>query len=164
MSLTPSAQDRDPAVLICRFVGFPLILDKCPYLKSKVSVTVVKNSDQNSNISHGNATGMKVQDPVPDPPRSYKDWVLQQKNKEESIIRDRNKSGSNGTPAGSVSASTGIGVTSPSMICSNSLVCVSRHWSAACKAALYLEWRRGSCAEWRVVSELMSSERVTKVW
>jgi hypothetical protein len=163
LSPTPSAQDRDPAVLICRYVGFPLILDKCPYLKSKVCVTVVKNSNQNSSISNENATGIKIQVPVPDPPRSYKDWVLQQKNKEESLIRDRNNGSSSSTPAGPVSASTGVGVISPSMVCSNALVCVSKRWSAACKAALYLEWRRGSCAEWRVVSELMSSDRVTKV-
>jgi hypothetical protein len=128
-----------------------------------VCVTVVKNSNQNSSISNENAAGMKIQVPVPDPPRSYKDWVLQQKNKEESLIRDKNNGSSSGTPAGPVSASTGVGVISPSMVCSNSLVCVSKRWSAACKVALYLEWRRGSCAEWRVVSELMSSDRVTKV-
>lgn len=163
LSPTPSGHEWDPAVLICRFVGFPLILDKCPYLKSKVCVTVVQKSDNNSNISDGYATGMQIQVPVLDPPRSYKDWVLQQKSKEESLIRDRNRDGTNGTAAVPTGARSGVGVICSTMICSNSLVCVSKGWSAACKAALCLEWRRGSCAEWRVVSELMSSDRVTKV-
>ena len=158
LSPTPSGQERDPAVLICRFVGFPLILDKCPYLKSKVCVTV-----KSSSISDGNVTGIQTQVPAPDPPRSYKDWVLQQKKKEESLIRDRNKDSSYGAPAGPVSNRADVGVGCSTVVSSNSLVCVSKQWSAACKAALYLEWRRGSCAEWRVVSELMSSDRVTKV-
>jgi hypothetical protein len=42
-------------------------------------------------------------------------------------------------------------------------MCVSKHWAAASRIALSLEWRRGACAEWRVVNELMGSERVTKV-
>ena len=157
VSPTPSGQDWDPAVLICRYVGFPLILDKCPYLKSKVSVTVAKKSEKNTSNSDGSTTGMKIQVLVPDPPRSYKDWVLQQRHKEESLIKDRNKDSSIDAPAGVPV------ISSAAMNCSNSLVSVSKQWTAACRAALCLEWRRGSCAEWRVVSELMSSDRVTKV-
>ena len=163
-----TGQDWDPSILICRFVGFPLILDKCPYLKSKVCVTLINEKQQHIS-NDGSASGIEVQGPVLEPPRSYKEWAQQVKQKEENISNKGKKSDDNedkkkGRGKGSGSGSGLLNSKSiPSPAASNPLSCASRHWARACRAAMLLEWRRGACAEWRVVSELMSSERVTKV-
>jgi hypothetical protein len=155
-------------VLICRYVGFPLILDKCPYLKSKVCVTLANDKVQ-QNSRDGDASGIKVQDPVPAPPRSYKEWALQLKQKEDNASNvakkidqhgnEEEKAGRKRGPLGHKSAPSAASAAAAS----NPLSCASRHWARACRAAMLLEWRRGACAEWRVVNELMSSDRVTKV-
>lgn len=161
-----TGQEWDPSILICRFVGFPLILDKCPYLKSKVCVTHINEKQQYS--SNGNsASGIEVQGPVLEPPRSYKEWAQQVKQKEESLSGKGKKSDDNEDKKKGRGKGSGSGLLNsksiPSPAASNPLSCASRHWARACRAAMLLEWRRGACGEWRVVSELMSSERVTKV-
>jgi phage protein D len=161
-------------VLICRYVGFPLILDKCPYLKSKVCVALA-NEKLQRNSALGDASGNQVQGPILQPPRSYKEWALQLKQKEDNAGNvakesDKNedenengeeKKGKKGRPLGHKAALSTP--STPSAAASNPLSCASRHWARACRAAMLLEWRRGACAEWRVVNELMSSDRVTKV-
>ena len=156
-------------MLICRYVGFPLILDKCPYLKSKVCVTLA-NEKLQRNSKNGDASGIKIQGPVLQPPRSYKEWALQLKQKEDNAgnetkrsdetKEEEEKTGRKGRPLGHTSAPS---TPSTAAAASNPLSCASRHWARACRAAMLSEWRRGACAEWRVVNELMSSDRVTKV-
>ena len=165
-----TGQEWDPSILICRFVGFTLILDKCPYLKSKVCVTLI-NEKQQHGLNNNSASRIEVQDPVLEPPRSYKEWAQQVKQKDESLSNKARKSDDNEEKKRGRGKGKGKGTGSgplnsksiPSPAASNPLSCASRHWARACRAAMLLEWRRGACAEWRVVSELMSSERVTKV-
>lgn len=113
--------------------------------------------------------------PILEPPRSYKEWVLQQKQKNELSIGNERKgddasdkhthnsraflpsTSQNGTSTSS-STSTSNSVCSDS----NPLMCVSKHWAAASRLALHYEWRRGACCEWRVLGEVMGNERVTK--
>ena len=170
-----SGHEWDPCVLICRYVGFPLILDKCPYLKSKVCVTLANEKLQRISAL-GDASGIRVQDPVPILPRSYKEWALQLKQKEDNASNITKKSNKNENEeektgrkgrllASKLASSTPSTTSAPTAAAaaSNPLSCASRHWARACREAMLLEWRRGACAEWRVVNELMSSDRVTKV-
>ena len=45
----------------------------------------------------------------------------------------------------------------------NPLIIVSKHWSAISRRCLSYEWRRGACIEWKVFSDLMSNQHITKV-
>ena len=160
--------DRNPSVLICRFVGFPLILNKCPYLKNKVSITKNEEKNRKDRIKKGKGGDGNEKNilAVLEPPRSYKEWALQQKQKSESDFKrkgtndDVAKDSHNRTVHSSTSQK-GIGNVMISE--SNPLMCVSKHWAAASRLALHHEWRRGACAEWRVLGEVMGNERVTKV-
>ena len=162
-----SAQEWDPSVLVCRYVGFPLILNKCPYLKSKVCVTLTNDKLQH-NCKSEDASRIEVQGPALEPPRSYKEWALQLKQREQNATHMKKKSDDNEEEKkGNKGKGKVLGLlnqkSTSSTACSNPLSCASRHWARACRTAMLLEWRRGACAEWRVVNELMSSDRVTKV-
>ena len=160
--------NRNPSVLICRFVGFPLILNKCPYLKSKVSIT--KNEE-----NHKKVGGKKEKDsdgyeknilPVFEPPRSYKVWALQQKQISELNVKRKGTSDDDAKESHDRTVRSGVPSNSKGNVIiseSNPLMCVSKHWAAASRLALHHEWRRGACAEWRMLSEIMGNERVTKV-
>ena len=153
-----------PSVLICRYVGFPLIFNKCPYLTSQVSITVAKHGELKN---RDNASGIKVPVPTPEPPRSYKEWALQRKQKIESDIISGIEGGGSRNPVRTDISHTARApvpvVAGAAMSLSNPLVTVSKHWCASSRRAMLTEWRRGACVEWRVVSELMASERITKV-
>lgn len=46
---------------------------------------------------------------------------------------------------------------------SNSLMLVSKKWTAAARIGLYFDWCRKACAEWQLLGELMKSENITKI-
>ena len=168
----------DPSVLICRYVGFPLILRKCPYLvkqackpnrqyptplspssaiKSKIINTSRSQSTVTPNlqIDHKNT-------PVPSPsstlfpneesqsaslapPRTYQEWRRQYEN---NLLNTNNTTGSTSKQTISETRACANGKTSQSYAtrsdysASNPLMIVSRHWAAACRIALAIEWRK----------------------
>jgi DNA polymerase I-like protein with 3'-5' exonuclease and polymerase domains len=46
---------------------------------------------------------------------------------------------------------------------SNPLMCLSKSWVNAARSGLQLEWRKRSCVEWLLVSDIMSNTLITKV-
>ena len=93
--------------IICRFVGFPLIFNKCPYLCSRL---------RGEPLQHA---------------------AFQTFSQSQS------------------------GATSHSQ--SNPLMLVSRYWCGIARDSLAIEWRKGQCVEYRLLNEIMTNPKITKV-
>ena len=93
--------------IICRFVGFPLIFNKCPYLCSRLRGEPLRHAAfQTFSQSQSAAT-------------SYSQ--------------------------------------------SNPLMLVSRYWCGIARDSLATEWRKGQCVEYRLLNEIMTNPKITKV-
>eukprot|EP01032_Pedospumella_encystans_P008842 gene8842-10458_t len=62
------------------------------------------------------------------------------------------------SPANASSSST-----SHTSAVANPLFLVDRRWSYSARRALLLAWRRGGCTEWRLFSDVLSNNNITKV-
>ena len=163
--------DRDPTVLICRYVGFPLIFDSCPSLrKARTGQGQGLDHDgpglgqgsggtrENHSSNDNNSSSRSKSNGGLRPARSFKEWqeqqnqLLQQQQQQHGNSNNSNDNNSNGNHSNDNGNRN-----------SNPLMSVSRYWAAACRAAMALEWRRGACVEWQILSEIMSNSTVTKV-
>ena len=46
---------------------------------------------------------------------------------------------------------------------SNSMMLVSKRWTAATRVGLYFDWCRKACVEWQLLGEVMKSDSITKI-
>ena len=153
--------DQDPAVLICRFVGFPLLFNSCPSLRKARTGQGLDNDGQGlGKGGRGSSSGSSSRG-------KYNQWVEQQKQlqqqKEQQLQQQQQHGGTNSNSSNSNVTNIPNSRSSDSNSRSNPLLSVSRYWAAACRAAMALEWRRGACVEWQILSEIMASPTVTKV-
>jgi hypothetical protein len=124
--VAPVFADNDPSVLICRFVGFPLVFDRCPALRAAMLKGAAAAGAAAAAAAAAGAG------PTLPGTLSYKAWQEQQQQQQQQPQAQTQPA-----PA------------------SNPLLAVSRHWAAAARAAMAVEWRRGACAEWTLLGEVM---------
>ena len=124
--MAPVFADNDPSVLICRFVGFPLVFDRCPALRA----AMLKGAMAAAAAAAAGA-GQTLPGTL-----SYRAWQEQQQEQQQ---QQQQQPPPQAQPAPA----------------SNPLLAVSRHWAAAARAAMAVEWRRGACAEWTLLGEVM---------